>query len=94
MRRALVTSLFALALTLAACAGTPPVPVVIVPEVPPALLSCADEPPVPAGAYTQRDVAVFVLDLAQAGRGCRARLEAVKTILEKTKQETAADGCC
>lgn len=67
---------------LTACGSPPPV-LVPVKEVvrvtPPApLLACADEPSPPEGAYSQDDVAEWVVALAYAGRDCRAKLGDVR----------------
>jgi len=58
------------------------------PEVPSSLLSCqpAPEPPPPESG-TQRDVARFVLDLAEAGADCRGKLGAVRGLLAEDADE-------
>lgn len=61
-------------IALAGCATTTSV-------VPPQLLSCAPQPPAPS-AGTQRDVSLYVVDLAAAGDDCRTKLGSVRTILE------------
>lgn len=54
--------------------------------VPDALLICQAQPPSPK-AGTQRDAALYVVDLAAAGQECRSKLGSVRRILneEKTK---------
>ena len=51
------------------------------PEVPAGLLTCAPEPAVPPPEATQRDVALYLLDLGAAYDDCRGRLEAVRGLL-------------
>jgi len=57
------------------CANAPPQLV-----VPPSLLACRAEPPVPP-APDDQVLARWILDLAEAGEDCRARLVAVKEIV-------------
>lgn len=45
--------------------------------IPPALLRCDDEPEPPAGVISQRDIALFLIDLASAGDDCRGKLAAI-----------------
>ena len=64
------------AMALAGCATTG--------QVPPSLLTCADQPVAPA-AQVQRDVALYIVDVAEAGADCRSKLSAVRRILEPSK---------
>lgn len=76
--------LVAVALFLAACAqpdALPPAPVVVRIAPPVELLDCADQPE-PGRIRSQRDVARYVLDLAEAGEDCRSRLGAVRAFVE------------
>ncbi len=66
-------------LALAGCATTTPAPV-----APAQLLTCQPQPPSPAVA-TQRDVGLYLIDLAAAGDDCRAKLDAVRGLLEPIK---------
>jgi len=59
----------------------------IVPRIPEQLRSCPDRPEVPEGDYTQRDVGVFTLRLAQAHEICKGRLAALNTLLDTTAAE-------
>lgn len=52
--------------------------------VPPQLLTCTAQPPAPT-AGTQRDVSLYVVDLAAAGDDCRTKLGSVRRILEPAK---------
>lgn len=71
---------------LSGCASDPPPMVTEVryirQEVSASLLDCAAQP-VPPAIASQRDVALYLLDLAEAGEDCRAKLAAVKGIVEK-----------
>lgn len=49
-------------------------------EIPESLLRCAPEPVIRQALKTQRDVALFVNRLAEAGADCRAKLEAVRKL--------------
>lgn len=51
-------------------------------EVPASLLDCAAQP-LPPAISSQRDVAFYVLDLAEAGEDCRGKLAAVKGIVNR-----------
>lgn len=66
---------------LAGCAKPAPVVSVAGPDVPDQLLSCKPEP-VPPATGTQRAVATYVLDLADAGDDCRQKLGAVRSIVK------------
>ena len=72
--RAILT--IALVTLLAGCTSTTPM-------VPPSLLECAPHPVSPAAdpAITQRDVAAYVVTLAEAGADCRSKLGAVRRLL-------------
>ena len=48
--------------------------------IPRQLLTCAQQPASP-DAGTQRDVALYVVDLAAAGDDCRTKLGTVRTIV-------------
>lgn len=67
----------ATALALAGCAT----PALLVPDQ---LLSCTAQPPAPS-AGTQRDVSIYVVDLAAAGEDCRTKLGSVRKLLEPIK---------
>lgn len=69
----------------ACCAPRDPAPRILTLDFPVSLFACTPEPLPPEGAYTQRDVALFVVDLADAGRDCRTRLHAVKEIVDARK---------
>ncbi len=49
--------------------------------VPDALLTCQAQPPSPK-AGTQKDAALYVVDLAAAGQDCRSKLGSVRRILK------------
>ena len=49
-------------------------------EVPPSLLACSP-PPSPRPIVTQKDVALLIVDLAEAGEDCRGKLKAVKEVM-------------
>lgn len=76
-------SLLFCATLLAAC-GSNPVEIraqrITIPE---ALLSCPAEPAIP-DIQTQRDVALYIIDLRQYGRECEAQLRAVKNFQTET----------
>lgn len=69
-----------LGLILGGCAKPSPAIEVAGPTVPDQLLTCRDEPTPPATG-TQRAVALYVIDLAEAGDDCRAKLGAVRSIV-------------
>lgn len=52
-------------------------------EVPPSLLRCMQEPQAKETWRTQRDVALFLIRVAEAGEDCRLKLEAVRKLLEQ-----------
>lgn len=79
-------ALIASVLALAACGDKtgPIAPVVTHPVTPPAaLLTCRAAPPVPRDAETQKDVARFIVRLAEAGEDCRSKLGAVREWAEE-----------
>lgn len=47
-------------------------------EIPPQLLSCMPEPQARAAWKTQRQVALYLIKLSEAGEDCRVKLAAVK----------------
>lgn len=51
-------------------------------EIPASLLACAPEPVIRQARKTQRDVALFVNRLAEAGADCRTKLAAVQRIID------------
>lgn len=75
------------ALLLAGCTANRPEPVVEIVErrveVPPSLLSCMPEPKAKEVWRTQRDVALYLVKLAEAGEDCRAKLDAVKGLVSQ-----------
>lgn len=81
---------FAVIIAVVALAGCSTTRSVIVPqvetrivEVPPSLLRCMPEPQARDAWRTQRDVALFLIRLAEAGEDCRLKLEAVRKLLER-----------
>ena len=82
------------AMALGGCASSQPsaIPTVIrtpPPTVPPTLLRCAPEPMAPDPATsTQRDVAAFLFDLAEAGQDCRRKLGVTRRLLDTYARET------
>lgn len=71
---------------LAGCAASRPEPVVEVVErkveVPASLLTCMSEPKAKEVWKRQRDVALYLVRLAEAGEDCRAKLFVVRSLLE------------
>jgi hypothetical protein len=65
---------------LGGCAKPSPAIEVAGPVVPDQLLTCRAEP-VPPATGTQRKVALYVIDLVDAGADCRSKLGAVRSIL-------------
>lgn len=82
LRKTNVLSILLLPLLLAACGETKLLPSLVTQrlEVPESLLTCAP-PPAPRPVSTQADVALLLLDLAEAGEDCRAKLAAVKDVV-------------
>lgn len=58
------------------CAVAPAPPV-----LPPALLSCRDAPEPPAAGAGDVALGVWIVDLAEAGEDCRARLREVRGVV-------------
>ena len=84
MRRGLI----ALALLLlAGCGTTAARPELVHVPLPPGLLSCAAEPQPPAKPYTQRDVALWLIDALDAGADCREKLREVGTLEAGRRRE-------
>lgn len=52
--------------------------------VPASLLRCMPEPQAREAWRTQRDVALFLIEVAEAGEDCRLKLEAVRKLLERS----------
>lgn len=72
-------------LVVAGCTATPdlpPAPIVVRIAPPVELLHCADQPE-PGAIRSQRDVARYVLRLAEAGDDCRAKLTAVRRFIDQ-----------
>ena len=71
---------------LSGCASDPPPLVTEVKylrqEVPKSLLDCSAQPAPPA-ITSQRDVALYMLDLAEAGEDCRGKLMAVRGMVTR-----------
>lgn len=61
----------------------------VIPEVPPSLLVCPGQPQPPAQPR-QEDVALYLIDLAQAGETCRQRLVEVHQLLKKFRESDHA----
>jgi hypothetical protein len=66
----IMTLAAAIALSGCTTTGTVPLP----------LLTCASQPASPTEG-TQRDVALYIVDLAEAGADCRTKLGSVRRIL-------------
>lgn len=85
--RALNAAFFiSLLLLLASCTTTKTVTVTEVVErrveVPKSLLSCSPEPVAGTVWVTQKDVARYLVKLAEAGEDCRLKLAAVKRLVD------------
>jgi hypothetical protein len=50
-------------------------------EVPPSLLKCMPEPQAREAWTSQRQVALYLVRLSEAGQDCRLKLEAVRKLL-------------
>lgn len=85
LQKMMVLSLLCSSVLLTACAT--PSERLVLPRIPEQLKSCPDRPPVPDGDYTQKDVGVFTLRLAQAHETCKGRLAALNTLLDTTAAE-------
>lgn len=83
---------FLLLTALAGCAGSPPVNVSVAPierpmlrdRIPQSSLACLPEP-TGAKVVTARDAADLIIDTRAAGRDCRNKLSAVRSIIENEK---------
>lgn len=75
------------AAVLSGCTTTRTVPVVEVRErrveVPKSLLTCSVEPVAGSVWVTQRDVARYLVKLAEAGEDCRLKLAAVRRLVDE-----------
>lgn len=71
-----------LCLALMACSDPAPEPIYLTPTIPEPLRSCPDVPDLPVGEYTQKDVAVYVVRLAETLVVCEATLEGVLEIID------------
>lgn len=80
MRALLAAFLLTSALLLSGCATTSRT---VSPAVPDALLTCAAEPQPPTDTSNSRKVAIYIVDLHDAGEDCRSKLGAVKKVLTK-----------
>lgn len=69
-----------IALLLSGCGTTAAVPELVHIPLPAGLLTCAAEPVPPAKPYTQRAVALWLIDLADAGADCRGKLGEVRAL--------------
>lgn len=78
-----VLSLLFCATLFSACAERPVAVRVERITIPDALLTCPSEPVVPE-IRTQRDVALYVIDLREYGRICEAQLQSVKQLQDQT----------
>ena len=81
LRLTVAASVLASGLLLTGCATAPPRVIVETAPVPEALLVCRDEPAPPVDV-TDRAVGAWIVDLAEAGDDCRAKLGAVRGIVE------------
>ena len=72
-----VLSLLCCAALLQACAPKPSAPAFRIPE---ALLTCPAEPAPPSDLRSQRDVALYVIDLRAYGRACEAQLREIQRL--------------
>jgi len=89
-RRAVFRSLLVASLLLAAAIVLSGCSATLRSTVPPSLLECEPQPVSPAGnpKATDRDAALYVVDLAAAGEDCRSKLASVRRIVtppEKSK---------
>lgn len=73
---------------LQSCATTAPKTVVQVVErkveIPKSLLTCSPEPVAGSVWVRERDVAKYLVRLAEAGQDCRVKLDAVRRLVEAT----------
>ncbi len=78
----------AVSLVVAGCSpSVQRVPTFISPNVPQALLTCKAMPPEPTGEFTQRDVAVYIVNARAAHRSCSGNLAAVNKQLQMIEIE-------
>lgn len=80
--RTLAWMLLLCALPLAGC-GAPQIPATRVERVAPpeGLLSCRPEPEIPLQVSSDADLAVLLIDLAEAGADCRSKLDQVRSFV-------------
>lgn len=84
-----ILAIIALSLFIVACGSTKKQlsveekRIVVLP--PEGLWNCPDAPQPPSGAYTQAEVADYVLKLYESHQICEASLEAVRDYLERAK---------
>jgi hypothetical protein len=81
-----VLSLIFCGMLLTACAEAPRGVRVELVQIPEAMLTCPTEPKVPDSVATQRDVALYILDLRNYGQACESRLLAVKQLQDETSR--------
>lgn len=74
-------------LLLAGCGTTAARPELVHVPLPPGLLSCAAEPQPPAKPYTQRAVALWLIDALDAGADCRGKLDEVQALEAGRRRE-------
>ncbi|MCF4166318.1 hypothetical protein L2U69_11740 [Zavarzinia compransoris] len=53
----------------------------ITPEIPASLLICAQEPAPPAAGVDDAGLALWIVDIRQAGRDCRSKLSGIRVWL-------------
>lgn len=54
-------------------------------EIPEHILKCTPEP-LPGATETQRDVALYLVELSDAGEDCRRKLASVRKLLQREKE--------
>jgi len=69
---------------LTACGAKPPITQIEIvrPVVPVSLQTCAGMPELPTGDYTQKDVALFIAELADAHGDCESKLGSVMDVID------------
>lgn len=60
----------------------PGAPVLVRQAIPPSLLVCQGQPEPPPAPFDDTALALWIVDLANAGADCRARLAAVKGLVQ------------
>ena len=65
---------------LAACSSGPKIEPVIVTTAPPELTTCKNAPEKPEGDYTQKNVAVYLIDLYYAWADCSTKLATLRAL--------------